>query len=188
MLAERGVNVDHSTIYRWVQRYAPEMEKNGCAGTGVTPSDLCPWHMDENLREGQWPLGVSVPGRRQPGAALSIFISPPVVTAKLHTGFWVKILNNVKKWQIPRFINTDKAPAYGRALALLKREGRCPSDVEHRQIKYRNNVIECDHGKLKRIIGATLGFKSMKTAYATIKGIEVMRALRKGRASAFLLW
>ena len=43
----------------------------------------------------------------------------------------------------------DKAPAYGRALALLKREGRCPSDVEHRQIKYRNNVIECDHGKLK---------------------------------------
>ncbi|MCS1022876.1 transposase, partial [Escherichia coli] len=39
--------------------------------------------------------------------------------------------------------------------------------------------------KLKRIIGATLGFKSMKTAYATIKGIEVMRALRKGQASAF---
>ena len=35
MLAERGANVDHSTIYRWVQRYAPEME-NGCAGTGVT--------------------------------------------------------------------------------------------------------------------------------------------------------
>jgi IS6 family transposase len=89
------------------------------------------------------------------GAALSIFISPPVVTAKLHR-FLGKILNNVKKWQIPRFINTDKAPAYGRALALLKREGRCPSDVEHRQIKYRNNVIECDHGKLKRIIGATL--------------------------------
>lgn len=99
--------------------------------------------------------------------------------------FLGKILNNVKKWQIPRFINTDKAPAYGRALALLKREGRCPSDVEHRQIKYRNNVIECDHGKLKRIINATLGFKSMKTAYATIKGIEVMRALRKGQASAF---
>ena len=69
------------------------------------------------------------------------------------------------------------------ALALLKREGRCPSDVEHRQIKYRNNVIECDHGKLKRIINATLGFKSMKTAYATIKGIEVMRALRKGQAT-----
>ncbi|ENY54521.1 transposase for IS26, partial [Klebsiella pneumoniae subsp. pneumoniae KpMDU1] len=39
MLAERGVNVDHSTIYRWVQRYAPEMEKR-CAGTRRNPSDL----------------------------------------------------------------------------------------------------------------------------------------------------
>lgn len=99
--------------------------------------------------------------------------------------FLGKILNNVKGWKIPRLINTDKAPTYGRALALLISEGRCPPVVEHRQIKYRNNVIECDHGKLKRIINATLGFKSMKTAYATIKGIEVMRALRKGQAENF---
>jgi hypothetical protein len=41
MLAERGVNVDHTTIYRWVQRYAPEM-KNGCAGTGETLPDSAP--------------------------------------------------------------------------------------------------------------------------------------------------
>ena len=41
------------------------------------------------------------------------------------------------------------------------------------------------NGKLKRIIRATLGFKSMKTAYATIKGIEVMRTLRKGQTSSF---
>ena len=71
------------------------------------------------------------------------------------------------------------------ALALLKREGRCLPDVEHRQIKYRNNVIECEHGKLKRIISATLGFKSMKTAYATIKGIKAMWALRKGQTENF---
>lgn len=99
--------------------------------------------------------------------------------------FLGKILNNVKGWQIPRLINTDKAPTCGRALALLKGEGWCQPEVEHRQIKYRNKVIECDHGKLKRIINATLGFKSMKTAYATIKGIEVMRALRKGQAENF---
>ncbi|MCL0143624.1 DDE-type integrase/transposase/recombinase, partial [Klebsiella pneumoniae] len=90
--------------------------------------------------------------------------------------FLGKILNNGKKGQIPRFLPTDQAPAEGRALALLHRAGRCPSDVEHRQSKYRNNVIECDHGKLTRIIGATLGFKSMKTAYATITGLAVMRA------------
>ncbi|VCY90567.1 Putative transposase (identified by ISEscan HMM) [Klebsiella pneumoniae] len=87
------------------------------------------------------------------GAALSI-LSLLRRNSKAYR-FLGKILNNVKKWQI-RDSSTDKAPAYGRALALLKREGRCPSDVEHRQIKYRNNVIECDHGKLKRIIGATL--------------------------------
>ncbi|MDU9754597.1 transposase, partial [Escherichia coli] len=45
--------------------------------------------------------------------------------------------------------------------------------------------IECEHGKLKRIINATLVFIYMKTAYATINVIEVMRALRKGQASAF---
>ncbi|AJJ70057.1 DDE-type integrase/transposase/recombinase [Yersinia pseudotuberculosis] len=67
---------------------------------------------------------------------------------------------------------------YGRALALLKREGKCPLSVEH----HLNNVTECGHGKLKRIINPMLGFKSIKTAYATIKGIEVMHALRKGQA------
>ncbi len=46
-------------------------------------------------------------------------------------------------------------------------------------------MIECDHGKLKTDNRRHAGFKSMKTAYATIKGIEVMRALRKGQASAF---
>ena len=46
MLAKRDVNVDHSTIYRRVQRYAPEMEKR-FRWYWRNPSDLCPWHMDE---------------------------------------------------------------------------------------------------------------------------------------------
>ncbi len=55
----------------------------------------------------------------------------------------------------------------------------------HRQVKYLNNVIEADHGKLKQLIRPVRGFKMLRTAYATIKGFEVMRALRKGQASAF---
>ncbi|MDF2966147.1 MAG: hypothetical protein K0Q51_1535 [Rickettsiaceae bacterium] len=47
------------------------------------------------------------------------------------------------------------------------------------------NIIESDHGKLKRLIKPTLGFKSMKTAYATIKGFELMRMFKKGK---FELW
>lgn len=46
-------------------------------------------------------------------------------------------------------------------------------------------MIECDHGKLKRVTNPTLGFKSLNTAHATLKGIEVMRALRKGQVEHF---
>jgi IS6 family transposase len=80
------------------------------------------------------------------GAALLIFYLYPRRNTKAASRFLGKILNNVKRWQIPHIINTDKAPTYARALALLKRQGKCPPEVEHRQIKYRNNVIECDHG------------------------------------------
>nr|QIQ11733.1 Mobile element protein [Klebsiella pneumoniae] len=133
MLAERGVNVDHSTIYRWVQRYAPEMEKR-LRWYWRNPSDLCPWHMDETYVKvnGRWAYLYRAVDSR--GRTVDFYLSSRR-NSKAAYRFLGKILNNVKKWQIPRFINTDKAPAYGRALALLKREGRCPSDVEHRQIK-----------------------------------------------------
>jgi len=69
----------------------------------------------------------------------------------------------------------------------LKREGKLAAATEHRQVKYLNNVIEADHGKLKILIKPVRGFKSMPTAYATIKGFEVMRALRKGQARPWCL-
>ena len=48
-------------------------------------------------------------------------------------------------------------------------------------------MVEADHGKLKLLIRPVRGFKTLKTAYATIKGFEVMRALRKGQAEVFAL-
>ena len=84
-------------------------------------------------------------------------------------------------------VNTDKAPTYAAAIAELKAEGKCPTDTRHRQVKYLNNVIEADHGKLKQLIRPVRGFKTLKTAYATIKGFEVMRALRKGQARMFAI-
>ena len=54
-------------------------------------------------------------------------------------------------------------------------------------MKSLNNVVEADHGKLKLLLRPVRGFKTLKTAYATIKGVEVMRALRKGQARAFAL-
>ena len=54
-------------------------------------------------------------------------------------------------------------------------------------MKYLNNVIGADHGKLKLLIRPVRGFKTLKTTYATIKGFEVMRALRKGQAGLFAI-
>lgn len=183
MLAERGVNVDHTTIYRWVQRYAPEIEKR-LRWYWCNPSDLNNWHLDETYIKvnGKWTYLYRAVDSR--GHTIEFYLSPRRNTKAAYR-FLRKIFNRVKKWQIPRVINTDKAAPYGRALNLLKEEGKCPTHVEHRQIKFHNNVIECDHGKLKRVINPTLGFKSIKTAHATIKGIEVMRALRKGQAEHF---
>ena len=101
--------------------------------------------------------------------------------AKAAKRFLGKALNGRKEWEMPRIINTDKAGCYGGAINELKKEGKLPEDTEHRQVKYMNNVIEADHGKLKRLIKPTLGFKTMKTAYATIKGFEIMHALKKGQ-------
>jgi len=52
-------------------------------------------------------------------------------------------------------------------------------------MKYLNNVIEADQGKRKRLIQPTLSFQSLKNAYATLKGFEVMRVLKKRPARAF---
>ena len=104
MLAERGVNVDHSTIYRWVQRYAPEME-NGCAGTGVTLPIFArgTWMKPRVKVNGRWAYLYRAVDSR--GRNTVDFISS-VGQQSCRYWFLGKILNNVKKWQIPRFINT----------------------------------------------------------------------------------
>ena len=118
------------------------------------------------------------------GDTIDFYLSPTGNTAAAKR-FLGKALKGLKEWEKPTVINTDKAPTYAAALAELKKEGKCPDNTVHRQVKYLNNVVEADHGKLKQLIRPVRGFKTLKTAYATIKGFEVMRALRKGQASAF---
>ena len=113
------------------------------------------------------------------GETIEFYLSP-TRNAKAAKRLLGKALTGLKDWEKPQSINTDKAPTYGIAIAELKAEGKCPVETGHREVKYLNNVVEADHGKLKRLIKPTLGFKSMKTAYATLKGFELMNALRKG--------
>ncbi len=120
------------------------------------------------------------------GNTIDFYLSPTrnAQSAKCFLG---KALNGLKDWGKPEIINTDKAPTYGIAIAELKAEGKCPQSTMYRQFKYLNNVVEADHGKLKQLIRPVRGFKTLKTAYATIIGFEVMRALRKGQAAIFNL-
>ena len=94
-----------------------------------------------------------------------------------------KTLRGCKEWELPEVVNTDKAPTYAAAIAEFKAEGKCPKDTRYRQVKCLNSVAAGDHGKLKQLIRPVRGSKSTKTAYATIKGFEVMRAPRKGQAA-----
>jgi transposase-like protein len=179
MMRERGIEVDHTTLYRWVQTYAPEMEKRlrwyrQCHFSGS-------WRVDETYVKvkGEWKYlyrAVTSEGR-----TIEFYLSHTrnITAAKI---FLKKALRGIKEWSHPHTITTDKNPTYGAAIDQLNQErGGEQQPIRHRMAKHLNNVIEADHGKLKRLIKPTLGFKSMKTAYATIKGFEVMRMFRKGQ-------
>jgi transposase, IS6 family len=100
------------------------------------------------------------------------------LAAKAARRFLAKALKVMRNWP-PGSITTDKLGSYPKALRRLKRKGELQGTVAHRTSKYLNNRIEADHGALKRLIRPTRGFQSMKTAYATIKGFEIMRMIRR---------
>lgn len=178
MLIERGVEVDHTTIYRWVQYYAPK----------ILEKLKWYWKPKLGLSGRVDKIHIKVKGKwaylyralDKDGNTIDFYLSS---TSSINAAkrFLNKALKSMKKYAHPNTINTDKNQIYARAIAKLQTEGVCSLGLEHRQIKYLNNIIESDHGKLKRLIKPTLGFKSMKTAYATIKDFEVMRMLKKGR-------
>jgi IS6 family transposase len=83
--------------------------------------------------------------------------------------------------QIPIVITVDKNPAYPPAVNELKNDRILPQNVNLRQIKYFNNIVEQDHRSIKRIVRPMLGFQSISTAIKTIKGIEIMHMIQKGQ-------
>ncbi len=178
MMQERGVEVDHTTLYRWVQHYAPEMEKrlrwHARFGTGLS------WQVDEIFIKvkGKWTYLYRAIDKR--GNTIDFYLSS-TRSAKAAKRFLSKAIRSTHSHMKPYAINTDKAPAYIAALDELKASGTCPDYTEHRRIKYLNNRLEADHGKLKRLITPVRGFKTLKTAYATIKGFELMRMFKKGQ-------
>src|SRR3546814_12854940 len=115
------------------------------------------------------------------------FYLSPAGSAKAAKRFLGKALRGLKHWEKPATLNTDNAPSYGAAITELKREGKLDRETAHPQVKYLNNVIAADHGQLKLLIKRVRGYNSIPTAYAPIKGVEVMRALPTGRTRPWRL-
>ncbi|MBB4000275.1 IS6 family transposase [Aureimonas pseudogalii] len=176
MMAERGLSVDHTTIYRWVQHYAPELDRRvqWCRNRNSGS-----WYVDETYVKvrGEWMYLYRAIGDR--GETLDFQLSQKRTT-KAAKRFLVKALNR-SPHNRPSVISTDKNPAYNEAIASLRREGRLAATCQHRQIKYLNNRLESDHGKLKQRIRPVRGFQSQKTAHNAIRGFETMRMFRKGQ-------
>jgi transposase-like protein len=143
------------------------------------------WIVDETYVKVQGKLVYLYRALDKTGKTIDFYLSK-TISANVAQRFLSKALKSIPKYSHPASINTDKNPAYGKTIKELKNDNKCNTELKHRQVKYLNNIIESDHGKLKkRLIKPTVGFKSMKTAYATIKGFEVMRMFKKGQ---FDIW
>ncbi len=176
MMAERHLSVDHTTIYRWVQHFAPELDRRV---QWCKPLQTKTWYVDETYVKvrGEWMYLYRAIG--DGGETLDFYLSQ-TRTTKAAKQFLSKALNRSPHHR-PSVISTDKNRAYNEAIASLRKEGRLPQHCQHRQVKFLNNRLESDHGKLKQRIRPVRGFKSRKTAHNAIRGFEVMRMFRKGQ-------
>jgi transposase-like protein len=199
MMLERGLHVDHTTIYRWVQHYAPELEKRSRPHLKACNDS---WRVDETYikikkvwtylyravdSEGNT-LEFLLSSTRDAEAAKRFFLkalsSPAGSTPGAHpfeeqVAEPTSMANPVTP--TPRVINVDKNAAYPKAMAELKAAGQLPESVELRQVKYLNNMVEQDHRFIKRLVKPGMGFFSFETARRTLQGYEVMHMLRKGQ-------
>ena len=176
MLADRGVVVDHATLFRWVQAYAATLERRirkrlrPCTGS---------WQVDETYIKvkGVWAylyravdsLGQTIdfhPSARRDAAAAKRFCRKAL--RQPHT------VN-------PRTISLDKNPAYPRAVRDLKRPGQPWRFSRLRRCEHLNDIVGQDHRRIKRLVRPGLGFGSLRIARRTLAGDEAMAMIRKGQ-------
>jgi transposase, IS6 family len=176
IMRERGLHVDHSTIYRWVQQYAPELERR-CRPHLKATTDS--WRVDETYIKvkKEWVYLYRAVDSR--GNTLDFFFSP-TRDAKAAKQFLLKTLAASHSRE-PRVINVDKNAAYPKAFAELQAEELIPAQCELRQVKYLNNLVEQDHRFIKRLTKPGLGFFAFETAWRTLQGYEVMNMIKKGQ-------
>jgi len=176
MMLERGLHIDHTTIYRWVQRYAPELERR-CRPHLKATTDS--WRVDETYVKVKKVWMFLYRAVDSHGNTLEFLLSPTRDAAAAKQ-FFQKTLGATHTVS-PRVITVDKNAAYPKAMSELKATGELPESCDLRQVKYLNNIVEQDHRFIKRRVKPGLGFFSFETAWRTLQGYEVMNMLRKGQ-------
>jgi len=176
LLAERGLPIDASCVWRWVQAYAPELNKRCRPYLKSTNKS---YRVDETY--------IKVKGREKylyraidsTGQTIDFLLTAKRDAAAAGR-FFHKVFCSPAN-PIPRVINVDKNAAYPAAVVALKKQGTLPRRVRLRQCKYLNNVIEQDHRVSKKRTWLAKGYKTFPSARRTLEGVETMHMIRKGR-------
>src|SRR5436305_2180534 len=176
MMRERGLDVDHSTVFRWVQRYAPEINKRirqhlKMSGTSyrvdetyIKVGKTCKYLYRAVDKEGNT-IEFMLSAKRDVSAAKRFF----------------KKMMRAEHRRLPFSISVDKNAAYPEAFSASQEDRIVPKDCKLRRVKYLNNVIEQDHRFIKKKVRASQCFKRFNTAERTLEGIEAMNMIRKGQ-------
>jgi IS6 family transposase len=176
MLQDRGVAVDHTTIFRWIQVYAPELEKR--IRPHLRPTDGS-WRVDETYVKvkGRWTYLYRAVDSR--GQTIDFLLSAKR-DAEAAKRFFRKALGQPHTVN-PRTITVDKNPVYPKAIAEMKQDAELWRFSRLRQVRFLNNIVEQDHRRVKRLTRPGLGFGGFWTARRTLVGFEAMAMIRKGQ-------
>jgi transposase-like protein len=172
MMAERGVFVDHATVHRWALKIVPILVK---VFRGRKRPVGKSWRMDETYIKvrGQWKYLYRAVDRD--GDTVDFLFTAPRDRAAARR-FLERAIGQHGE---PETITIDKSGANTATIDSYNAEHE--ADIEMRQRKYLNTIVEQDHRAIKRIVRPMLGFKSMRCARILLAGIETMHMIRKGQ-------
>lgn len=175
IMKERGSEVDHSTIQRWVVHYAPLLEEV-FHKKKKRPGDR--WRLDETYIKvkGQWKYFYRAVDKQ--GNTID-FLLTSKRDKKAALRFLTKAIGRNGK---PGLINIDKSGANTAAIKDYNDDHN--KRIKIRQCKYLNNIVEQDHRHVKRQCRPMLGFKSFCSAQITLAGIELIHMIKKGQMRA----
>jgi transposase, IS6 family len=168
LLAERGIVVDHVSVYRWVQRFTPLLA-DAARFTRHSPGDR--WFVDETYVKvnGVWRYVYRAVD--QDGQVIDVLVSARR-DADAARRFFRRALTVLKV--TPVEVVTDAAAVYPRVLDEL-----VPAAWHHVE-RWANNRIEADHSRLKQRLGPMRGLRTDRTATVIIAGLAFLQNLRRG--------